>query len=588
MTNQNGSYFMACKSRKTVHLKGVSLSILNVKRILGGGVICYLLVYYKTPCTPEELSAVPESSFRPAGKIPASKVRHYTYPVIPHNAARPSRSGANTFPRPRTARQPDTKIYFARNRFVYGHKASIIATETRRTRRAVLLQNEVPSFRLLCTLYFYTEKTFINDRNLFRVDRNPFPVDRESFPIDRNPFPVDLKSFPIDRNPFRIDRNPFPIDRESFPIDRNPFPVDRNPFRIDRNPFPIDRESFPIDRKLFIPAFPMLSAQGIKARHNPAQRQRSGIDDCTPSRTRQRQYTPPSAGLEYTLINDYTIHWAVLCIAWLLQFDAGWRPAWITPCKPKAQPGVETALPLHELRSCSTATQLPECRLRIPRATPFTSFGVARGYPYWTPYGVGPECTKPCRVQYNDERLGMQNKQHITVSPVSRQGHHAGRNRPSLRRTVPAGRKVPPKTRIPSRTGRVRGMRRIFSANMLSLTGQVETRCIASLCGEQRHPAGSPGTMGTTGTVGTIPVTELAKNNCRHSQPSLRTVRNEAGSNPATAGMVTWTALLCLVPRNSSQPLAVTIGAGCFNSNHNHVNPLIPRIPVQTALTINR
>jgi hypothetical protein len=29
---------------------------------------------------------------------------------------------------------------------------------------------------------------------------------------------------------------------------------------------------------------------------------------------------------------------------------------------------------------------------------------LARGYPCWTPYGVGPECTKPRRVQYKFQR----------------------------------------------------------------------------------------------------------------------------------------------------------------------------------------
>jgi hypothetical protein len=43
---------------------------------------------------------------------------------------------------------------------------------------------------------------------------------------------------------------------------------------------------------------------------------------------------------------------------------------------------------------------------------------------------------------------------------------------------------VPPKIHIPSLTGRVRGVRRLFSTNILSLAGHVETRCIASPLGE--------------------------------------------------------------------------------------------------------
>jgi hypothetical protein len=69
------------------------------------------------------------------------------------------------------------------------------------------------------------------------------------------------------------------------------------------------------------------------------------------------------------------------------------------------------------------------------------------------------------------ESLEMQNKQPETASPVSRQGQHAGRNRPASRCTVPAGRNVPPKTHIPSLTGRVQGVRHLFSTNMLFLTG---------------------------------------------------------------------------------------------------------------------
>jgi hypothetical protein len=131
---------------------------------------------------------------------------------------------------------------------------------------------------------------------------------------------------------------------------------------------------------------------------------------------------------------------------------------------------------------------------------------------------------------------------------------------------VPAGRNVPPKIHIPSLTGRVRDVGHIFSTNILSLTGHVETRCIASPCGgEWRYPAGSPGTMGTMGTVGTIPVTELAKNKCRYRQPPLRTARSceersKAGSNPATTGTFVWTALL-----RASQPLAVTGDARGLN-----------------------
>jgi hypothetical protein len=64
------------------------------------------------------------------------------------------------------------------------------------------------------------------------------------------------------------------------------------------------------------------------------------------------------------------VHGNILRRAWLCaqRPDAGRRLIWITPCKPQAQLGVEAVLPLYELRSGSTATQLLECRLRLPRA----------------------------------------------------------------------------------------------------------------------------------------------------------------------------------------------------------------------------
>jgi hypothetical protein len=69
---------------------------------------------------------------------------------------------------------------------------------------------------------------------------------------------------------------------------------------------------------------------------------------------------------------------------------------------------------------------------------------------------------------------------HTINKMLSRQGQYVDRNRPSPWCTVPAGRNVSPKIHIPSLTGRVRAVRRLFSTNMLSLTGHVETRCIAS------------------------------------------------------------------------------------------------------------
>jgi hypothetical protein len=57
-----------------------------------------------------------------------------------------------------------------------------------------------------------------------------------------------------------------------------------------------------------------------------------------------------------------------------LQVDAGRRLIWITPCKPQAQLGVETASALLELRSSSThygvvetwhAASLPRAALRL-------------------------------------------------------------------------------------------------------------------------------------------------------------------------------------------------------------------------------
>jgi hypothetical protein len=57
-----------------------------------------------------------------------------------------------------------------------------------------------------------------------------------------------------------------------------------------------------------------------------------------------------------------------------LQGDAGRRLIWITPCKPQAQLGVETAPSLPELRSSSTrygvvetwhAASLPRAALRL-------------------------------------------------------------------------------------------------------------------------------------------------------------------------------------------------------------------------------
>jgi hypothetical protein len=57
-----------------------------------------------------------------------------------------------------------------------------------------------------------------------------------------------------------------------------------------------------------------------------------------------------------------------------LQVDAGRRLSWITPCKPQAQHGVETAPSLPELRSSSTrygvvetwhAASLPRAALRL-------------------------------------------------------------------------------------------------------------------------------------------------------------------------------------------------------------------------------
>jgi hypothetical protein len=85
----------------------------------------------------------------------------------------------------------------------------------------------------------------------------------------------------------------------------------------------------------------------------------------------------------------------------------------------------------------------------------------------------------------------------------------------------------------------------------------VETRCIASpYGGKRRYPA-------------SVCVSAVAKS------PVLANC--EARSRKQSRKKVTWTASC----------LAVTVGADCFNSNYNHVNPFIPRIPVQTALIIN-
>ncbi|MDR1339764.1 MAG: hypothetical protein LBK58_06915 [Prevotellaceae bacterium] len=71
-----------------------------------------------------------------------------------------------------------------------------------------------------------------------------------------------------------------------------------------------------------------------------------------------------------------------------MQVDAGRRLRWITPCKSKAQLGVDTSQPLPELRSSSTRYGVVETRCIA------SLLRLARSYPTQTPSGVNRQCTK--------------------------------------------------------------------------------------------------------------------------------------------------------------------------------------------------
>jgi hypothetical protein len=108
----------------------------------------------------------------------------------------------------------------------------------------------------------------------------------------------------------------------------------------------------------------------------------------------------------------------------------------------------------------------------------------------------------------------------------------------------------------------------------MSLTGQ-ETRSIASLCGERRHPAGSPETIATAGT---IPVTGLAKNTAVPADRPCEELRGTKLSKPGTTGtvgttkIVAWTAscLAGTVGRRCLNPA----GSGMQNKEHITVSPM--------------
>jgi hypothetical protein len=85
------------------------------------------------------------------------------------------------------------------------------------------------------------------------------------------------------------------------------------------------------------------SNAGLKARHNPAHRQRLGYGS-----THASPCALTGLGDGWGFI--HTARCPVLLSDGLSALNAGRRLIWITPCKPQAQPGV-TALPLLELRS---------------------------------------------------------------------------------------------------------------------------------------------------------------------------------------------------------------------------------------------
>jgi hypothetical protein len=80
--------------------------------------------------------------------------------------------------------------------------------------------------------------------------------------------------------------------------------------------------------------------------------------------------------------------------------------------------------------------------------------------------GFAGSPAKPCVCIIGLNRMLLRKLKHAVNKMLSRQGQYVGRNRPSPRCTVPAGRNVPPKIHIPSLTGRVRGVRRLFSTNI--------------------------------------------------------------------------------------------------------------------------
>jgi hypothetical protein len=82
-------------------------------------------------------------------------------------------------------------------------------------------------------------------------------------------------------------------------------------------------------------------------------------------------------------------HAVILHAAWFCarRADVGWRPTWITPCKPQAQPGIETASRCLNCRDAMHRVSTPELRSACT--------GV------WRPEARAKQCTKPSRAQYN-------------------------------------------------------------------------------------------------------------------------------------------------------------------------------------------
>jgi hypothetical protein len=121
----------------------------------------------------------------------------------------------------------------------------------------------------------------------------------------------------------------------------------------------------------------------------------------------------------------------ILHAAWLCarRADAGWRPAWITPGKPHAQPGVET---VSRCLNC-VAVQPPRSRDAMHHvSTPelrSACTGVSMSDAIRHPETRAKQCTKPSRMQYkshtpvsgffgtgSDSRF--QNGRHISCRPL--------------------------------------------------------------------------------------------------------------------------------------------------------------------------